>query len=230
MLDPANYQRTEEEKLDKEIFDKTAAVLAKGAINLVPGGGTAYELNELRNEYRQKRNKILENERMMEFHQRLVSNSITEEDILKHPNSSEILKDYYSILDLVVSEDEREKIEYYSKLFKELFRKKYHPDFKKQIIKTFKELTRSDFDTLFQIYDLNKEAKKEKENLKTGPVIKAYERAESKLYRLFENSGKDTLLNISIQNMKKLGILQQDSGEPHPKSTNLLEQIGEIIS
>ena len=160
------------------------------------------------------------------FYKRLLENKITEDDILNHAESIDVQKDFYAILDQVVDDDEREKIEFYSKLFREFFRKKLHLDFKKLLTKTFKELTRSDFDELIKIYTLNKQIKSEA----TSPPGKYFERAESKLYRLYESLDKDTLLNVAIQNLKKLGILTQNSGEPQPKPAPLLDIIGDIIS
>lgn len=227
MTDLANYQNQEEEKLDDKTIDEFKEILQDGIADLVPGMGTANKLYKLIKNYQIRQKEILEQERMNIFHNNLIANNLTTAEAEKALSSSDHQKDYLAILNYVLEEDEEEKIQYYAKLYRYLVLKILFPDFKKKLIKIFKELSRSDFEVLENIYTLIKAVQKTKGMPQTS--YNYNEKPEHKLYKYFEDIPKDTLNNIAIQKLKSLAILDQPQGSPHPKETQLLMQIGEII-
>jgi hypothetical protein len=223
MTDWVNQRRINEEKLDAEEMANLLELSKEWGTSLIPGLDIAYKLNKQRNEYRKKRKEIIETQKMMEFHHRLVNNGLTEEEMLKYSPASNVINDYYTILDQVSEDEDNDKIEYYVKLLKRFVASPaIHPDMKKELLKIFRDLTRDNFDTLLTVGGFIEGIKKES----TEQYSLRSQTAE--FHHYLSKRNQDTLLQTSFNKLITLGLLVQDGSLP-PNTTQLSNIVLKII-
>jgi hypothetical protein len=223
MNDWVNFRRIEEEKLDEEQITKLVELSKEWAVSQIPGLDYAYKLNKQRNEYLKKRKEIIETQKLMEFHDRLVKNGLTEEEMLKYSPSQDVVNEYYSILNQVCEDEDTDKIECYVKLLKRFVNKPpLVPGMKKELLKLFRELSRENIEMLLTFNHFVKQVNKESaETFSMHPQTVLF-------HEYISNARKDTLLKTSLNHLITLGLIEQDGSLP-PKLSPLASVVLKII-
>ncbi len=119
------------------------------------------------------------------------------------------LEDYVHLLSNAVQDEEDEKVDIYSRIFKALVNKAISPKFKKHFLKSSRNLLFSDFEFMRELYIASTYNFKDEAGIDVQ--IKARTRSN------------DVIKNLAIQNLIGLGYLYDKDGNKPPYPTELLK-------
>lgn len=188
--------------------------LAKEGLNLIiPGSGLAFEavksLVAHGNQYYEDRKQS----RIEEFHSKILDGD--PEAVQQIADMEFDSQDYVLLLSHAVQDEEDEKVEIYGRLFKALQKELLPAPFKLHILKSSRQLSRSDFDLMREIYVAAKYKFKDEGDLERQIAARTV--------------SSDPMKNLSIQSLVRLGYLYEKRGDASPEPTELLTTIVHAI-
>ena len=188
-----------------------ASELAKEGLSaVVPGGGLMYEGVKVLVKHGMQFYQDRKDARIESFHDAILS-PLGDETLEGVLNKEFCLADYTLLLSHAIQDEEEEKVEIYSRIFKALQNDLIPPSFKLHILKSSRDLSRSDFGLMREIfiastYEFKDEGDRDRQ---------VKERTTS----------MDPMKNLSIQNLIRLGYLYEKGSDQPPYPTELLKTL-----
>lgn len=188
--------------------------LAKEGLNLIiPGSGLAYEAVKALVKHGKQYYEDRKEARIEEFHRKILDG---DPDAIQQIADQDFSpEDYTLLLTHAVQDEEEEKVEIYAKLFKALQRDLLPAPFKLHILKSSRQLTRSDFDLMREIHVAARFSFKDEGDRERQVA----ERTVS----------SDPMKNLSLQTLVRLGYLYEKNRDSSPQPTELLSTIVHAI-
>ena len=211
MTDGKNMTVAQSQSRGKESALTFVSVLAKEGLSaVVPGGGLMYEGVKVLVKHGIQFFEDRKDARIEKFHDAILG-SLEGEALDEVLNSEFCLADYTLLLSHTVQDEEDEKVEIYSRIFKALQKDLIPLPFRLHILKSSRSLSLSDFELMREIYIAYTHAFKDEGNR----ARQVEERTTS----------MDPMKNLSIQSLIRLGYLYEKGPDNPPYPTKLLETL-----
>lgn len=187
-----------------------ASELAKeGCSALVPGGGLMYEGVKALVLHGIKFYEDRKEERIAKFHEVLLGENATDREEVLYKEFA--IEDYTILLSHAVQDEEDDKVEVYSRIFKALQNERVSKELKSHVLKSSRDLLVSDFELMREIFIACTFEFKDEGNIR-DQITK-------------RTRTTNPLKNLSIQNLIRLGYLYDKDGTKPPYPTDLLKEL-----
>lgn len=187
-----------------------ASELAKeGCSALVPGGGLMYEGVKALVQHGIKFYEDRKTERIERFHEVLLGEHATNREEVLHKEFA--IEDYTILLSHAVQDEEDDKVDIYSRIFKALQNNQISKEFKSHILKSSRDLLVSEFELMKEIFISSTFEFKDEGNIR------------EQITRRTRTA--NPIINLSIQNLIRLGYLYDKDGTKPPYPTDLLKEL-----
>lgn len=198
----------------KESGFSFGAKLAKEGLNLiVPGSGLAFEAVKALVKHGKQYYEDRTASRIEDFHRKLLAGA--PEAIQQISDQDFSVEDYVLLLSHAVQDEEEEKVEIYAKLFKALQKESLPAPFKLHILKSSRQLVRSDFDLMREIH--------------LAATLRFKDEGDRERQVAERTVSSEPMKNLSLQNLVRLGYLYEKNRDASPQPTELLKTVVHAI-
>ncbi len=171
-----------------------AKILGGNTVNSILGGAPVAQIAEVGFKHILKVRQDRIQNRILDFHDRILRNNLSEDEKRKVLEGEISEEDYYTLLGCVTQDEEEEKVEIYAKIFKRTVIEKFPELLKRIIIKQARDLSMYDIKLMRKIYMLGEFDK-----------FTGNEKINDLLVNKFENN---ILVEYSVKNLLKLGFIE----------------------